>query len=138
MSCYRWWRNCSMNKLFVIALLLFAPPAAALSIEPPLPDAAQEARAQALFSGLRCVVCQSESIADSKALVAADMRREIRSQIAARKSDADIVEYFVSRYGNGVLMRTPFNRTTWLLWLAPLFVLLGGGALAWRFFRKNK
>lgn len=127
-----------MNKWFIIAVLIAWPLTAnALSIEHPLPDPTQEARAQNVFRELRCIVCQSESIADSPAKIASDMRNEVRAAIAGGKTDADILTYFVSRYGNAVLMRTPFNSATWFLWLAPWLILFGGGMLAWRFFRKK-
>lgn len=118
-----------------LAALLLAPLAAVLltaaePAPPPdtvLPDAAQEARARALFEEIRCVVCQHESIADSPAGVASDMRRLVREEIAGGSSDAAIREDLVRRYGDYVLFRPPFDPATWLLWLGPaLLVVLAG------------
>jgi len=127
------------NKFFILAILVFASYAAlALSLEEPLPDPAQEASARAIFQELRCVVCQSESIADSQAQVAADMRREIRVQIAAGKSHDDIIAYFTLRYGDFVLMRPPLNNNTILLWFTPLMAILAGGIMTALYFRRRR
>jgi len=115
----------------VASLGLIAAPAA--SREPPpapdrsLPDAAQEARAQALFDDIRCVVCQHEAIADSPAGIAADMRGLVREQIAAGRSDAQIKQDLVRRYGDFVLFQPPVRLGTWLLWFGP-FVLMAAVA----------
>lgn len=113
----------------VLALMLTAaePPPAP---DRPLPDAAQEARARALFADVRCVVCQHESIADSPAGVAADMRRLIREEIAAGADDASVRADLVRRFGDYVLFRPPVRPGTWLLWFGPFaLVLLAGGVL---------
>jgi len=91
----------------------------------PLKDPAQEARAQALFEQIRCVVCQHESIADSPAGLAADVRREVRGQIADGRSDDDIRAALVARWGDFVLFRPPFSLGTLLLWLGPALLVLG-------------
>ena len=93
-----------------------------------LSDPAQEARARALFADIRCVVCQHESIADSPASIAADLRRLVREQIAAGKTDEEIRADLVRRYGDYVLFTPPFRAGTLLLWLGPvaLVVLVGG------------
>lgn len=96
----------------------------------PLTDPAQEARAQALFEEIRCVVCQHESIADSPAGLAADVRAEVRGRIAAGATDDQIRAGLVERWGDFVLFRPPFDPGTVLLWLGPLALLLAGGALA--------
>lgn len=119
-----------------VFMLLQIAPALALAVDTPLPDSAQEARAKALFHDVRCVVCQSESIAESPADIAADMRRLIREKIAAGESDEAIKTYLVKRYGDYILMQPPVKRATLLLWFGPLMVLLGGGALAWRTMRR--
>lgn len=95
----------------------------------PLASAGQEARAQALFDVLRCVVCQHESIADSPAGIAGDMRRLVREEIAAGATDAQIKADMVSRYGDYVLFQPPVRTGTWLLWFGPLALVLGGGGL---------
>lgn len=90
----------------------------------PLADPAAEARAQALFDDIRCVVCQHESIADSPAGVASDMRRLVREEIAAGSTDAEIRQDLVRRYGDFVLFKPPLRPATLLLWLGPLVALL--------------
>jgi len=126
------------NKFFILAAIVFSSFAAfALSVEDPLSDPAQEAAARAIFQEIRCVVCQSEALADSQAQVAADMRREIRTQVAAGKSHDEILTYFTERYGDFVLMRPPLRHHTVLLWLAPLLAILVGGIIAMRYFRRK-
>lgn len=115
-------------------LLVMSSAALALNLDTPLPDAAQEARAKALFHDIRCVVCAGEAIADSPAEVARDMRREVRARIKGGDSDAAIKAYLVSRYGDAVLMRPPFKPATLLLWFGPLLLLAGGVWLARRIF----
>ena len=113
----------------VLALMLTAaePPAAP---DRPLPDAAQEARAQALFKDVRCVVCQHEAIADSPAGVAGDMRRLIREEIATGASDQAVRDDLVRRFGDYVLFTPPVRTGTWLLWFGPgVLVVLGAVAL---------
>jgi cytochrome c-type biogenesis protein CcmH len=111
-----------------------AAPALADSSLPPaqwadrqLPDPRQEAQAKALMEQLRCLVCQGQSIADSDAELAGDMRHMVRSRIAAGQSPAEVRRWLVERYGNWVSYKPPLEPATWALWLAPL-VLLGLGA----------
>ena len=95
-----------------------------------LPDPAREARARHLFQELRCVVCQNESIDDSPAEIAGDMRQIVRAQIAAGRSDKQVVDYMVQRYGEFVLLKPTLTPGNLALWLTPfLAVLLGGGYL---------
>jgi len=94
----------------------------------PLPDAAQEARAKALFADIRCVVCQHEAIADSPAGIASDMRRLVREEVAAGRTDKQIRQDLVRRYGDFVLFKPPVRVGTWLLWFGPLAALLAVGA----------
>ncbi len=124
------------RALLALALVLTAHAALALGLEEPLGDTAQEARARVLFSQLRCVVCQSESLADSPSDMAKAMRIAIREQVAAGQSDDAIRAELVARYGDFVLMKPPFKPSTALLWLGPLLVLLLAVALARRAFRK--
>lgn len=109
--------------LSLVAALLIAVPALAQEPPPapdrPLADAGQEARAQALFDGIRCVVCQHEAIADSPAVIAADMRQLVREQIAAGRSDTEIRQDLVRRYGDFVLFQPPVRFATWVLWFGP-------------------
>jgi len=90
---------------------------------------ATENRIRNLEEKLRCLVCQNQTLADSNAELAADLRKQVRDQVAAGKSDAQIVDYLVQRYGDFVLYDPPFKTTTLLLWLGP-FVLLAAAALA--------
>lgn len=121
-----------MRRLALLSVLLMmaatkpalAEPAAAP--DRPLPDAAQEARAQALFKDVRCVVCQHESIADSPAGIAADMRRLVRDEIASGASDQAVREDLVRRWGDYILFRPPVRWTTWLLWFGPFAVVAAG------------
>lgn len=98
-------------------------------------DPAQEARARALSRDLRCMVCQNQSIDDSDADLARDLRLLVREHIAAGDTDEQVINFLVARYGEFVLLKPRFQSHTWLLWLLPLFVLLGGGALFWRYSR---
>lgn len=109
----------------VIANSAMAEPAS--GPDRPLPDAAQEARARALFTDIRCVVCQHEAIADSPAAIAGDMRKLVREQIAAGRSDQDIREDLVRRYGEYVLFTPPFRAATIVLWLGPFLLAAGAG-----------
>lgn len=93
---------------------------------PTAQDPHHEARLKALAGELRCLVCQNQTLADSNAPLAKDLRQAMRAMIAANMSDADITEYLVARYGDFVLYRPPMNTTTVFLWVGP-FLLLGVG-----------
>ncbi len=111
---------------------------AALAVQPDeiLKDAALETRARALSSELRCLVCQNQSIDDSDAPLARDLRLLVRERLSAGDSDKAVMDYIVQRYGDFVLLRPPVNSATLLLWLAPLLALLFGALSAWRLFRR--
>jgi cytochrome c-type biogenesis protein CcmH len=95
-----------------------------------LPNQAQEARARHLFQQLRCVVCQNESIDDSPAEIAGDLRQIVRSQISAGRSDRQVTDYMVQRYGEFILLKPTLTAGNLVLWLTPfLAVALGGGYL---------
>ena len=135
-----------MSLRFVLLFLLgaLALPLAAQDRLPPAPyayqqlkDPAEEARAKALMEELRCLVCQGQSIADSDAPLAGDMRHEVRSKIAAGESPAEIKAWLVARYGNWVSYDPPFDGATALLWLGPLLFLALGGWLAFGRFRRG-
>ncbi|NIJ06641.1 cytochrome c-type biogenesis protein CcmH [Sphingomonas vulcanisoli] len=120
---------------FAGALMLSVPlyadstmPAAQLA-NVQLPDPAQEAKAKALMETLRCLVCQGQSIADSNADLAGDMRSLVRQRIAAGESPEAIRAFLIARYGDWVSFAPPIDRTTWLLWAAPVLFLVAGGAL---------
>lgn len=107
-----------------VALLL------AMTVLPALADNTN-ARANALFRQLRCVVCEGESVAESQAEVARDLREEVRRRLAAGESEEEIKAYLVSRYGEFILMQPPFEPITYALWLGPLLMfMVGGGVLA--------
>jgi cytochrome c-type biogenesis protein CcmH len=97
-----------------------------------------EARYQALIEELRCLVCQNQSIAESNAPLAADLREQVRRQIEAGRSDAEIIAFLTDRYGDFVRYRPPFRARTWLLWLGPFVALLAGAALVALFIRRSQ
>ena len=124
-------------RMVVALLLVLASPALADSSLPPaqwadrqLPDARQEARARALMEQLRCLVCQGQSIADSDAELAGDMRHLVRSRIAAGQSPDEVRSWLIERYGNWVSYKPPFEPATWPLWITPLVLLVAGAWLA--------
>jgi cytochrome c-type biogenesis protein CcmH len=117
----------------LLALLLFAAGAFAQPAKPDAPlqfrDAAEEARFHALASELRCVMCQNQSLADSNAQIARDLRGEILQLMRHGRSDAQIEQFLVARYGEFVLYKPRVEASTWLLWFGPALVLLAGGAV---------
>ncbi|MBT9499402.1 cytochrome c-type biogenesis protein CcmH [Zoogloea oleivorans] len=110
------------------ALLLALPLAHAGEATPMAEDPVVEARMVAISEELRCLVCQNESLAASHAELAEDLRREVRTLVREGKTDPEIKEYLVSRYGDFVLYRPPVKPTTWFLWFGP-FVILGGAVI---------
>ena len=113
----------------LVALLLSLP---AFAVEPSemLKDPALEARARVIGRALRCVVCQNQSVDDSAAEVAQDMRRAVRERLTAGDTDQQVMQFMVARYGDYVLLKPPFTSDTWLLWLGgPLVLLVAGGGL---------
>jgi cytochrome c-type biogenesis protein CcmH len=120
---------------FLIALLIAQPVRADSNLPPAywsnrqLPDARQEAEAQALMSELRCLVCQGQSIADSDAELAGDMRDLVRRRIAAGEKPASIRAWLVQRYGTWISYKPTAEPAAWPLWLAPLVLLIAGGLL---------
>lgn len=120
-----------MRKLFLAALLaLSCLHAFAIDRAPAFEDPAQQARYERLAHELRCLVCRSETIADSNAQLAVDLRRQLRELMAAGKSDQEILQYMTDRYGDYVLYKPPVVPRTWLLWAAPVLLVLGGGIAA--------
>ncbi len=110
-----------------LCLSLFAgPPAAAKDAPPVATDPALEARMLAITSELRCLVCQNQTIADSHADLADDLRRQVREMLLRGDSDRQIVDYMTARYGDFVLYRPPLKSSTWLLWFGPGLLLAGG------------
>ena len=117
-----------MRRALLALVMALATPAAAVLPDEMLPDPAQESRARALSKDLRCVVCQNQSIDDSDAPLARDLRVLVREQIAKGKTDAQVQDYVVERYGNFVLLKPPVEGDTLLLWAGPFAVLLFGAA----------
>lgn len=126
-------KPCCIKRGLLTMLLAFSLPAWPDAPKEALPiadDPVIEQRLVNLAEDLRCLVCQNESLAGSHAELAEDLRREIREQMKAGKSDKDVIEYLTNRYGDFVLYRPPFKPVTWLLWLGPL-LFLGIGGSAW-------
>jgi cytochrome c-type biogenesis protein CcmH len=97
-----------------------------------------EARYQALIDELRCLVCQNQTIAESNAPLAADLRQQVRRQMDEGRTDREIIDYVTARYGDFVLYRPPFKARTWLLWVGPFALLLTVVALAALFIRRSR
>ncbi|MDH4191801.1 MAG: cytochrome c-type biogenesis protein CcmH [Betaproteobacteria bacterium] len=114
------------HRYLLLVLSLVASVALAKEAPPASDDPKTEAHMMRLAEKLRCLVCQNQTIADSNAELAVDLRRQVKEQIKAGKSDAQIMDYMVQRYGDFVLYQPPFKLTTALLWIGP-FVLLGAG-----------
>jgi len=113
-----------LRWLVLLALSLAVFAALAQSADPAL-----DARLRKLESELRCLVCQNQTLADSDATLAGDLRREVRTLAVAGKSDAEIKDYLVARYGDFVLYNPPVKSLTWLLWFGPLALLVAGGSI---------
>lgn len=130
-----------MNRLFLVLLFSALCAGSAFAVTGPdkLADPKLEARAVALQKELRCVVCQGQSLDESSAPLAADLRRVIRAHIAKGESDEQVEHYLVARYGDFILMKPPLEPQTYLLWFGPLGILLmGGAAVALVVFRARK
>lgn len=136
-----------MNAHVALAALLLASAAAATKMDPvPVASSSADApgmtaldlRLKRLESELRCLVCQNQTLADSNADLADDLRREVRELALAGKTDAEIKAYLVTRYGDFVLYDPPLKAVTSLLWLGPFALLVGGGALWWVILRRRE
>lgn len=125
-----------MKKLFIL-LLLLANAALAGEAKPLADDPVIEARLKAMSSELRCLVCQNTTLADSSAPLAEDLRKEIRVLMHEGKSDQEVVDYLVARYGDFVRYRPPVNNETALLWFGPFALLLIGGFVLFRVLKKH-
>jgi cytochrome c-type biogenesis protein CcmH len=101
-------------------------------------DPALEARVNAVSAELRCLVCQNQTIADSNADLAIDLKNQVREQLKAGRSETDVVAYMTQRYGDFVLYRPPFKASTVLLWAGPALLVLIGLALFWRSLRRSQ
>ena len=123
---------------FFIWVLIGSIPAKAVNPSEILADRALEARARHISKGLRCLVCQNQSIDDSDASLAKDLRVLVRERITAGDSNDQVESYVVSRYGDFVLLKPPFNMTTLVLWLSPLLLIICGTIAIIIFFRREK
>jgi cytochrome c-type biogenesis protein CcmH len=126
-----------VKRFLLIVALALASPAFGDSSLPPaywanrqLPDANKEAEAQGLMEEIRCLVCQGQSIADSDAEIAGDMRDMVRRRIAAGEDPSAIRAWLIQRYGAWITFMPPSEPATWPLWLAPIALLIGGAAIA--------
>lgn len=115
-----------MRVLCLFALLCVSPVVTAVDAGQHFEDPAAQARYERLIHDLRCLVCQNESIADSNATLASDLRREVRELMVEGRSDGEIRSFLTERYGDFVLYRPPLKPRTWLLWSAPALFLLAG------------
>ena len=127
-------------RLLRLILLLALLPMAALAVQPDevLSDPALENRAREISRNLRCVVCQNQSIDDSDAPLARDLRLLVRERLKAGDSDGQVYGFLVARYGDFVLLRPPVKPATWLLWFGPAIVLVLGGIALVMWFRRRK
>ena len=129
-----------IRSLLISVLLLCAvtPLAVAKEAQPTGDDPAVEQRLHKLSQELRCLVCQNETLADSRADLAEDLRREIREQIKAGKSDKEIIAFLTARYGQFILYRPQVTPTTYLLWFGPFVLLLGGLFLLFTYIKQRR
>lgn len=118
--------------------LLFSVSAHPGEAVPLAANPALEARVLALAGELRCLVCQNQSLLDSHSALADDLRREIRDLLSQGKSDKEVVDFMVSRYGDFVRYRPAFQQNTLLLWLGPFLLLLTAGIVLYRYFKKSE
>ncbi len=129
-----------MLRKFVFSFLLavMLAPAYAREAAPVAADPVAEARLMKLSSELRCLVCQNQTIADSNAELAVDLRKQVREQLKQGKSEQEILDYMVNRYGDFVLYRPPVKAQTLVLWLGPFVLMAGGLFILLRFLRHRR
>src|SRR5215475_14399965 len=127
----------TLAALFIVAMMGMST-ARAVQPDEVMANPAREARARALSQELRCMVCQNQSIDDSEAPLARDLRLLVRERIASGDSDTQVIDFLVARYGEFVLLRPRFERQTFLLWLVPPLVLFGGGLALWAQARRRR
>ncbi|HEV7326905.1 MAG TPA: cytochrome c-type biogenesis protein [Bosea sp. (in: a-proteobacteria)] len=122
--------------LLLVGMLALSAPAFSFQPSEVLKDQALEQRARQISSGLRCLVCQNQSIDDSDAPLAKDLRILVRERLTAGDSDGAVIDFVVARYGDFVLLRPPMNARTIALWAAPFLIVLFGAVFLWR--RRNR
>ncbi len=128
----------ALFRVLTLAALLAFPAFAAESIDRPLADPAAEARARDISRTLRCLVCQNQSIEDSNAPLAQDLRQIVRERVSAGDDDEAVRRFLVARYGDWVLLKPPFKGATLLLWLGPVLILAAGGAAVALLYRRQR
>jgi cytochrome c-type biogenesis protein CcmH len=128
----------TLAAALAMALALAVPPTYATDAAPTEKDPVAQARAVKLSETLRCLVCQNQTIADSNAELAVDLRKQVREQIAAGRSDDEIIKYMTDRYGDFVLYRPPVRATTVLLWGGPALLLAVGAFVLMRITRERR
>ena len=126
-----------LASVFVVAMMIGCPAAHAVQPDEVMADRAKEARARDLSRELRCMVCQNQSIDDSDAPLARDLRLLVRERIAGGDSDSQVIDFLVARYGEFVLLKPRFTLHTLLLWLLPPLALIGGGLALWFYSRRR-
>lgn len=126
-----------LSGLLACCLLFFSGVAMAREAAPMAADVEVEKRMVAISEELRCLVCQNESLSGSHAELAQDLRREIRTMIGEGKTDKEILDFMVARYGDFVRYRPPMKPTTWLLWGGPFLFMAGGLAVLIAFLRRR-
>ena len=126
-----------LQALLVAWLFTVAGAALAIDTQKAFDDPALQARYEDINRELRCLVCQNQTIADSNATLAQDLRKEVREMIAAGKTDDEIRDFMIERYGDFVLYRPRMTATNFLLWAAPVLLLLLGGFIGIRYIRKQ-
>ena len=124
-------------RVFAIAITIGVPAAYAVQPDEIMSDPAKESRARDLSRELRCMVCQNQSIDDSEAPLARDLRLLVRERIEAGDSDTQVIDFLVARYGEFVLLKPRFKPQTLLLWLVPPLALAGGGFALWMHSRRR-
>ena len=124
-------------SVFVAVMMAGCPAAHAVQPDEIMSDPAKEARARDLSRELRCMVCQNQSIDDSDAPLARDLRLLVRERIATGDSDSQVIDFLVARYGEFVLLKPRLTPHTLLLWLLPPLALIGGGAALWFYSRRR-
>ena len=130
-------KSLKCGLVLIAIVLVFASVSLAKEAQP-AEDAQIEQRMKALTEQLRCLVCQNETLADSRADLAEDLRREIRKEIKDGKSDQEIIAFLTQRYGDFILYNPPVKSTTYLLWFGPFVVLLAGIAVLYRYLGLRK